>query len=374
MKKDVNDYIKKRIDNEITYNDFKDKINVNQYIYEKNQKKINYRIMMIYSILCFLLIGGFLILNMKRVNIHNNDIDLYNNDKEWIDAHDFVFVAKVEEELKTKKYDGTGTDIPYTFYRIKIVNYLKGNGENEGKICFYGGKKYLNTWSLYRSNDEILEINQYYLFFTNKKISTSINNRIGKDDFIITRNDQKIKLSEYQEGKSINEQSENNQLIIKRFTNIINKVTNFDINIPVFNNTNEMIDNFNYIFIAQVTSDYRSNVTLTDIPIVYYNYSILTTFKNELPSPHKICYYGVNYWYDETSPQGLQIPVNDGVYLIFANLNQANPDELFVQANYQQVKLDNYNLKLPYLDQSDNIKEIVNEYIKFIDNLDDKYS
>lgn len=374
VKKTIENLIESKISTDLTYNDLKDKINVKQYVSSnpKYKMSLSLKFVSILSSFVILLIGGFLILNMNRINYINNEITLYENDKEWIDAHDYVFVAKVEDLITTKKYDGTGTDIPYTFYKIKIIDYLKGEGSNTGTICFYGGIDYLNTWTLYRSNDEVLEINKYYLFFTNKKSESSKNDRIGKNDFIITRNDQKIVFSEYNENKGLNEQSENIQKIIKRYTNIINKVTNYDIQIPSFDTIKEMVNYFDYVFIAKITSDYRSNEVITDIPTVNYNYSLLESFKYDLLLPKKLYYFGVNYWYDEkSSPNGLQLPEVDGVYLIFANKNPDNEKELLILANYQLIKLDNYNVNLSYQDQSDNIKELVSNYIKHIERIDE---
>lgn len=375
MKKIVSNFIENEIHNDISYNDIKDKIDVNQYLKEnKIKKKINFKLASLICMIAVLLIGGLVMINMERVNFKDMEITLYENDKDWIDAHDYVFIAKVEKEIDTKKYDGTGTDIPYTFYQIEIIKYLKGEGESNGIICFYGGKEYLNTWTLYKSNDELPIISGVYLFFTNKKIENSVNTRINEENYIIARNDQKILFSDYNTSKDINEQNENIQLTIKRFTNVINKKTKFDIEIPTFNNTQEMVNSFDYIFIAKLDANYRTNETTTDIPNVIYDYSSIASFKYNLLFPLQISFYGVNYWYDdETSQDGLKIPENDGVYLILANVNPNNSNELLILANYQYIKLEGYNINLSYIDQSEEIKTVVDEYISLIANIDDKY-
>ena len=56
----------------------------------------------------------------------SRDIQVYDHDKAFIDKHEYVFIAKVNDLVKTKQYDGTGTDIPYTFYSIDQIEFIKG--------------------------------------------------------------------------------------------------------------------------------------------------------------------------------------------------------------------------------------------------------
>jgi len=374
MKNIIKDFFDNEIQTDLKYSDFQSKINVTQYLKEEISvvtNKLKYKYLSIIILIMIVLLGGFFVLNIKRVKRINQDIIFYETDKEWVDAHQYIFIGKIEKELETKKYDGTGSDIPYTFYKIKIIEYLKGDGENTGILCFYGGKKFLNTWILYNTNDEIPEINKIYLFFLNKKGNDSNNQRIGNDDFIISRNDQKILLDGYDENKMIYEQNDNIKLIINRFTNVIQKKYSYKIDKPFFRNFKERINSYDYVFIAQLSIVYRSNKTFTDIPTVYYKFSILENFKKN-PTQTHICYLGVNYWYDEIN-YGLKMPINNEIYLIFANENPSNPNELLILDNDQQIRLKYYNIHFSLQDQNDYIKSIVDDYIKLIDDINEKY-
>jgi len=54
---------------------------------------------------------------------------------EWAD---YVFIARVEKKLYTKQYDGTGFRMPYSYYSLADIQFLKGEDACD-KLLFYGG-------------------------------------------------------------------------------------------------------------------------------------------------------------------------------------------------------------------------------------------
>lgn len=76
---------------------------------------------------------------------------------------------------------------------------------------------------------------------------------IGKNDFIITNNDQKILLNGYNPNLSLTEQNDNIQFIISRYQNIVNQqIGNESLNIPSFSSKEELVNYFDYIAIVQI--------------------------------------------------------------------------------------------------------------------------
>lgn len=94
-----------------------------------------------------------------------------NEPKEVVGWGDYVFVAKVEEELRTEynnvrineKGDKTGK--PYTFYRIKAIENLKGNLKLNDSIEYYkhGGVSYDGKSISLLEGDNLLEVGKYYI-------------------------------------------------------------------------------------------------------------------------------------------------------------------------------------------------------------------
>ena len=153
----------------------------------KSHKKI---IVFFISLILVILIpvGILWVTGPHLLSTTSRDIQVYDHDKAFIDKHEYVFVAKVNDLVKTKQYDGTGTDIPYTFYSIDQIEFIKGEKQSdESLLCFYGGRKYIFFYSLLNSNDERIQENEYYLFIANQKAKNSTNQRIGENDFANTK-------------------------------------------------------------------------------------------------------------------------------------------------------------------------------------------
>lgn len=94
-----------------------------------------------------------------------------NEPKEVVGWGDYVFVAKVEEELRTEynnvRVNGKGdkTGKPYTFYKIKVIENLKGNLKINDYIEYYkhGGVSYDGKSISLLEGDMLLEVGKYYI-------------------------------------------------------------------------------------------------------------------------------------------------------------------------------------------------------------------
>lgn len=174
-----------------------------------------------FAVLLIVAVSVFLVLNQERIYESKGEFIYYSTDQEFLDAHESIFVGKIIKEAETNQYNGSGINIPFTFYEVEILDYIKGSGDKKERICFYGGKVYLNTWELYTENNEIPEVNQYYLFFTNRTSGTNI--RIKENDYIIAQNQQKILLQDYDSSKELYKQSDSILQIISKYTELLNK-------------------------------------------------------------------------------------------------------------------------------------------------------
>lgn len=93
------------------------------------------------------------------------------NPKEIVGWGDYVFVAKVEDELRTeytnlrKSEDGTITGKPYTVYSITVIDNLKGNLKKNKPIEFlkYGGVNYDGKSISLLEGDRLLKSGKYYI-------------------------------------------------------------------------------------------------------------------------------------------------------------------------------------------------------------------
>lgn len=401
MKNKVSDYILNEVPFKPNYDAIKDKIDVNQYI-EKREiiKKRTINIKLVTSVVLSILIlcvGFFFLIDYKfnlgklsdtigNPNITTkysrlNDVIIYDNDYELLKSCDYIFIGKVIEEVETKQYDGTGYKVPYTFYKIKEVEFLKGEKpEGDGLICFYGGMKSKNTRALFEFNDEILQEEKYYLFLMHKRVNDPNNfpnERVGENDYILARNDQKVLLDGYKENKSLNEQNDNIQYMINRFSNILNKELKNDcFEIPTFISNEEKIDYYEFVAVVQVYPIGIINLEGTgkgsDIPAVRYGFQPLHIYKwnSEYLNNRKIYVYGTNFWEGEKIFDNYVSVLEDGgCYLIFANKKATNDsntrigDEDFViYDSHQIIKLDGYIPNYNISNQNDEIKEIIEAY------------
>ena len=93
------------------------------------------------------------------------------NPEEIVGWGDYVFVAKVESELRTEytniyeSEDGTITGKPYTVYSITVIDNLKGKLKKNTEIEFFkhGGVNYDGQSISLLEGDQLLECGKYYI-------------------------------------------------------------------------------------------------------------------------------------------------------------------------------------------------------------------
>lgn len=306
--------------------------------------------------------------------INDNNKITYKHDEEYVDSYEYIFIAQVVKKEKTKKYDGTGTDIPYTFYKINQVEFLKGDVISlDSDICFYGGNKSLKRIELLSNNDELIEIREYYLFFSNIK-NNILNDRIDKDDFIISDNNQKILLKDYDSSVKSEKQSNDIKFIIERYKNIIDQnLDNEILEVPKVEEGKMISSYFECAAIIRINNfspfSINGNGEKSHIPSVSYNIEIIECIKGNNLSSNKLYCYGTNFWNIDFNNYVDILNEND-IYLVFANCCQDNKDntrigigDFIVMDNYQLVKLDGYDLNKSYLKQAEEIKNVISRYI-----------
>ncbi len=332
----------------------------------KKRKKI-----VISLVVCFgvvILIALSVALFIEKVHMLMDEPPIYNTEAEFVESKDFIFVAKVKEEAKTKY--NKDSSIPLTYYDIEVIEYLKGQGDKNEVLCFYGGRNYLNTYTYYENNNIIPEKNNIYLFFT--KRSSGNSEYVESNTFVITNNAQKIELKDYNESKSLSEQNENINLTVQRFKNIINKeVKKFPSNLPSQLTDEELVARFDNVFIAQVTQYFYSYPVQcgegSDIPSVCVEFHTLQNIKGSTQG-EKLWLCGVDYWNEETD--GIYFPKQNEVFLVFANKNekeninhpQVESSNYVVLMNYQMIKLKDYDSSKDYKNQKEAILAILNKY------------
>jgi hypothetical protein len=64
----------------------------------------------------------------------------YDSIDELIESYDYAFIGEIDSYIETNQYDGTGWEIPYSFYYVNIEFAIKGNmTSNKEIIKYYGG-------------------------------------------------------------------------------------------------------------------------------------------------------------------------------------------------------------------------------------------
>lgn len=102
--------------------------------------------------------------------IHGSTVIDMNNPKEVVGFGDYVFVAKINEEIETvqrnvKVHNFKRTGMPYTIYSITVIDNLKGKIKKNTPILFekFGGINIDNKSISLHEGDELLEEGKYYI-------------------------------------------------------------------------------------------------------------------------------------------------------------------------------------------------------------------
>ncbi len=152
------------------------------------------------------LIITFLIILVTIIFMYNkkkNNTNLFNNHiNKSLCNYKNIFIGKVEEEINKNDF--------YIFYKIKIIKHLKGNGNEEEVVCFYLNQYNKNkVYKLFQDENDMPLINNYYIFFVNQ--NNLLDKRLMEINYLITSNEQKILLKDYDDNKSI--ENQNNEII-----------------------------------------------------------------------------------------------------------------------------------------------------------------
>lgn len=111
---------------------------------------------------------------------------------------DYCFEGIVSKVESVSQYNGFGTNIPYTFYRVRVINEIKGNVDNEVIIKFYGGYNEQGELILIE-NTSLPEIGEIYTFYCNRtQLSFNDDQRTIDGSFVISHPDCMVK-GRYQE-------------------------------------------------------------------------------------------------------------------------------------------------------------------------------
>ena len=129
---------------------------------------------------------------------------------EVLENLDYKFEGCIISKITTSQFNGNGTDIPYTYYYVKISNIFKGSIiEEKVVIKYYGGYDKENNLILLEGM-EMPVINEKYIFYCNKtKSSFELDGRTINGSYVI---DSKYKI------QSLYEKNEDN--MSKRAANL----------------------------------------------------------------------------------------------------------------------------------------------------------
>lgn len=166
------------------------------------------------------LLGGvFLMLATNKVIYREQQEQVINfyNIEELTEWADYVFIAKVDKKLYTKQYDGKGYHMPYSYYSLTDINFLKGEGKTWDKLLFYGGYDFLNNLVVFVDNPKLPETGEYYIFAVMRTKPLKNSTRAESDSYGVFSGGQMRLLSGYIPTKGFNEQTSANKQLIKKF-------------------------------------------------------------------------------------------------------------------------------------------------------------
>jgi hypothetical protein len=133
------------------------------------------------------------------------DIENTENPEELFDYKFEGIILGVES---VSQYNGNGTDIPYTYYKVKVTKEIKGDVEGEVIIKYYGGYNEEGELLLLE-NAELPETREKYTFYCNRtKLTYRHDERTIDGSYVISIPNCMVKGSVKTSGKRLNKQSE----------------------------------------------------------------------------------------------------------------------------------------------------------------------
>lgn len=372
----VVNFIDERIPIKFSYENIKNRIDIDKYIVRDN-KKFNYKILAIAFSLALVFVTSLsVIFKENKVEYLTSNIQLYYTDKELVNSYNNIFVAKVNSIKETKYHKDNHYDVPYTYYDIDVIDSLKGEVSGNSSLCFYGGNKGFKNDVYLRENDELIKENEYYLFFTYS----------NENNLVLSQNNQKVLLKDFDESISLEDQNGECKYVLKRFINVINKLIGNEkwyISSPILPPKEELADLYDYNSIIKINNkipvDLYTSGEGSDVATMFYNIEVVESFKNESYEGN-LCCFGVDYWKEEnvsrSIDRGVDILEDNTIYFMLANKKsndknkdriknnqRINSEDYIIEGNYQLIKLDNYDYNKSFEKQVEEIKNIINEYI-----------
>lgn len=105
-----------------------------------------------------------------------------------LEEFQYSFVGKIDSYISTSQYNGYGTDIPYSYFYVNILEEVKGDVEDRIVIKFYGGYNEENKLILL-DGMSYPQVNETYRFYCNKtNCSYDLDGRTIDNSYVITMN------------------------------------------------------------------------------------------------------------------------------------------------------------------------------------------
>lgn len=142
----------------------------------------NTKIVIIILLLCISLISTQFLMNSQKETpiqyISGMNVINIENPKEVVGFGDYVFVARIDEEIKNLHGSAEATDLwmPMTTYAITVLDNLKGNIKKNTPIEFHkmGGISSSSNRLTLLEGDTMLEEDQYYILVASGNSDGSI--------------------------------------------------------------------------------------------------------------------------------------------------------------------------------------------------------
>lgn len=159
-----------------------------------------FSILTLAMVLCF---SDFLNAHAGKVEYIHADYTKDYDNLNLEDEYDYVFLGEVTEYVTTSQYNGHGSNIPYSYFKVKVLNITKGILDENITIKFYGG--YDEEGVLLLIEDLTYpELNKKYQFYCNKSLlSLEQDGRTFQDSYVIST---KFNMQEITEEKVENPQ------------------------------------------------------------------------------------------------------------------------------------------------------------------------
>lgn len=180
--------------NNLRYEQIKDRVVITKN-YDKSELLLH-NSGLVALILLIALLGFILMLAARKGRcIEQAEHLVYFKDiSEAAEWADYVFIARVEKKLYTKQYDGTGFRMPYSYYSLADIQFLKGEDACD-KLLFYGGYSLWNQLIVFEDNTELPRPGEYYLFTVRK--ANAENTRVEADSYTVITKAQMLPLEDY---------------------------------------------------------------------------------------------------------------------------------------------------------------------------------